>query len=109
MECGENERAFQGYTRPGSLLNPRWVDSNVARLPVQVHNLSADAAPSMVAMDVSADNAHSAAPTSAVKVTERRAKKRTSKNKRKVAKRMASQKEVPGGIGTSGATVHRQS
>ncbi len=63
-------------------------------------------------MDVSADDRRSATQTSAVKVTERMAKKRTPKNKIKYAKRAASQKDVPGGIGgnpTSGTTVHRQS
>ncbi len=53
----------------------------------------------MVTMDIRIDDKHSATLTSAVEVTERRATKRTPKNKRKDAKWKASQEEIPSGIG----------
>ncbi len=90
----------------------RLVDSYSACLPVQAHKRSADTTPGIVAVDVSADDTRSVAQTSAVKVTERGAMKSTPKNKIKDAKRRASQKEVPGGIGgtpTSGITIPRHS
>ncbi len=90
----------------------RLVDPNSACLPVPAHKRSAYSTVGIVAVDVSADDTGSVAQTSEVKVKERRAMKSTPKNKRKDAKRMASQKEVPGGIGgnpTPGTTMHRQS
>ncbi len=75
----------------------RRADSNSDCLPVQAHKRSADTTLGVVAVDVSAGDTRSVAQTSAVKETERRAKKSTPKDKRKDTKRGASKKEAPGG------------